>query len=159
MSCVRGRVVFDSIPLVLVSYHFASVFSPVRFLILFILYYFHRHPLSILAGVLHKPSSGSSVLFSATYLFYSLFSPSIYYQLVRHNGPDQWRTGALERFACFSQPSITDPGLVVCPVKLTMPTETPEQLTNGNHPEETQEEDNTGGTSPVAYDSILRTCY
>lgn len=28
-----------------------------------------------------------------------------------------------------------------------MSTETPEQLTNGNHPEETQEEDNTGGTS------------
>lgn len=39
-------------------------------------------------------------------------------------------------------------------------TETPEQLTNGNHPEETQEEDNTGGMSLLSlHGSISRTCY
>lgn len=58
-------------------------------------------------------------------------------------------------------PSIPGPGLGVCPTKLTMSTETPEQLTNGNHHEETQEEDNTGGMSfPVAVRlNLVCTCY
>lgn len=91
------------------------------------------------------------VVASALSLIFS-FETYLYYQYIDHNGSDQWGVRALERYVFICD--LTNSHCGRCD-KLTAIAETPEQLTNGNHPEETQEEEQNGGMLPHNGDTFV----